>query len=405
MIIDIVHGYQPFTKDLVRPWVYDNMDDVYVPTSNAMKEGVIKRNVQVQGWTIDEWKRVRGSSRVIRNLKQAYIKGNIALGCSTYSHVLMPLLSYELNYALLYLDLEVIDSIGRPVFFFPPELAIDGDVLRMVFDNFPELIPVLPCTCLNKMDSEVVDILHKKNKFQCLLANIFLKDTLMNGTVYQNISYLPEGLSLVDAQLAMRAPVSFKRTIEALDKSDLKIIPRDWENAESRDALYGIDEGLKDIKAYLSFKDEFVLINDQVSTSKHRLSDIIPSSWEPAATGSNPYPYWTPKKNLDLRKKTVISNWLGLIAIYEQAFMRLIEGDIGNVKMHKKLIRFTSPSLISCVPWHYLSRPEWENDTGFAAEMIRKIVNPRLKYLVSRAYPGDSEFEGKIDSYCNKIIG
>lgn len=409
MIYDIIHGYQPFSKELKPGWVEKNFEEIFLPTSIAMKKGVIKRNVQLQGWTIDEWQKTKIADSVIKNLKEAYNKKNITLGCSLYSHALAPTLSEELIYALIFLDIETQKKIGKPIFFFPPELAIDKKLLKVIFENFPKLIPIIPCLSVKSSKSEIVCVNYNGINFICMAANVYLKDTLMNGTVYQNISYLPKSLSLKIAQFSMRNPEFFKETIEKLDTGGEVILARDWENGESRDALLKKDD-YKEISGFLGNKDDFKLIDELKPTKNINFEDIIASSWEPKATIENPFPYWIPNK-----MSNVIKGWLGLISIYEKAFTELTFGknkrsfEIVKNKLKKKdfrdIIKETSPALISCIPWHFLSRPEWESDTGFAIQLLEKIVKPKLMKLNNIVYNKVENFKKLllINEYSNMI--
>lgn len=409
MIYDIIHGYQPFDENLKLDWVQSNIIEVFYPTSISMAKGLIKQNVQLQGWTVDEWKKNEPlSNKVLVNLKEAYDNGNITLGCSLYNHALAPLLSEELLYTLIYIDYITINDIGKPIFFFPPELAVSDKVLKVLFENF-DLIPIIPCTCVGSKKSEIVDIMHEGKKHRCFSANIFLKDTLMNGTVYQNIDYLPKGLSLKAARLSMRDPKYLEKKLDKLDKGELHIIPRDWENAESKDALVSKDGG-KVVKGFSECRDEFMLISDVKASRVVELKDVIPASWEPVATVSNPFPYWVPEK-----KNIKADGWLGLIEIYEKTFEKAVFGGERNIKILKErledndlleLIRDTSPALISCVPWHFLSRDEWDNDCGFAVNLIEKIVKPKLVKFVEAVYPTDEHLEKliKINEFSNMIV-
>src|SRR5512135_844479 len=100
-VYDVIHGYQPFTNDLVSDWVKTNLENIFLPTSKAMKGGLIRRSVQLQGWTVDAWlsadSGISGPAKaVLGNLKDAAEEGHIDVGFSAYSHALLPLLGDEL---------------------------------------------------------------------------------------------------------------------------------------------------------------------------------------------------------------------------------------------------------------------------------------------------------------------
>ena len=53
---DLIHGYQPFDPQAFTPrWIKRNLQQNFLPTSLAMKNGSISRGIQLQGWTIDAW--------------------------------------------------------------------------------------------------------------------------------------------------------------------------------------------------------------------------------------------------------------------------------------------------------------------------------------------------------------
>lgn len=58
-IYDLIHAYQPFQDPEFNfgyeNWVFDNLQNVFLPTSVAMKKGSVKRGIQIKGWTIDSW--------------------------------------------------------------------------------------------------------------------------------------------------------------------------------------------------------------------------------------------------------------------------------------------------------------------------------------------------------------
>ena len=380
-LVDIIHGYQPFTSVLMKPWVKDNLREVFLPTSESMKRGTIKQNVQLQGWTIDMYKKNSIGRKFLENLRQAARKHNITVGCSLYNHAIMPLLTDELLLELIRIDYRTVkQSIGTPVFFFPPELAVDRRVLGILFDNFPGLVPVIPSLAVSSKESCVVNVIHRDKKHMCLAANVHLKDTLMNRTGSRKIAESP-----------MRSPANFRETLVMLDRTDVHILARDWENGESRDALTGRKE--KYVRGFYRYRKDFCLITELKAKKSISIERIVPSCWEPLSSRENPYPYWIPKTD----RTGVAKSWLALISLYEHAFSKL-----PNAEKNIDIIKETSPALLSCVPWHYFSG----GDIDFAVELMEKIVKPRLLKLIEKVYDEKEQLEKliKINELANRIV-
>ncbi|MFH1721703.1 MAG: hypothetical protein ABH950_03750 [Candidatus Altiarchaeota archaeon] len=409
-IFDVIHGYQPFARDLMSPWVKSNLDDVFLPTSAAMADGLIRRNVQLQGWTINEWLNAsptirRKAQDVLNLLFRAKESDNIELGFSAYSHAFLPLLSEELMYAQMRADREVIEEyLGPPSFFWSPEAAYNQRLLEVLSLRFPNTIAVLPTGCLNNPSSDFG--LLKTNTIsnqRVAVGSTLLKDFLMNGSVYHRPVYAPKKLDWTKAANSMREASALLHTIDCVDKNekDFHVVIRDWENGESRDALVSIGKR-KEIGAFLEMKDkiDFKLLSE-VKYVRHigDLSNCQSSCWEPLATEKNPFPYWTPKY-VRGAKRDVRESWLALINLYDEVFRKIIFGgedwrkeslnkrlsqvdEALNQKEFFKMFIETSPTLLSCLPWHCFARDEWERFPGFPIKLTERLLKPLTNKLIS----------------------
>ncbi|PJC23024.1 hypothetical protein CO059_00780, partial [candidate division WWE3 bacterium CG_4_9_14_0_2_um_filter_48_10] len=83
IVFDLTHAYQAFQPpDFIPPWVEKNLMEIFLPLSRAMQKGIIRRGLQLQGWTIEAWfaadDPIRGLAlETLTNLKEACQRGNI----------------------------------------------------------------------------------------------------------------------------------------------------------------------------------------------------------------------------------------------------------------------------------------------------------------------------------------
>jgi hypothetical protein len=399
IIYDVVHGYQPFAKDLLPDWVSSNLDRVFLPTSRAMAEGLVRRSVQLQGWTIDAWMwgppavRIKAQA-VLENLRQAAARGHIEMGFSAYSHALLPLLGDRLAYAQMRADHDTVSGfVAEPKFFWFPECALDARKLRIVYERFPGAVAVVPNIALGMKTGGFVEIGCGKVRGRAAVCNVLVKDVLMNSVVYSKPPYVPAALDWKRSTTAMRSCGDFRYVLNALDDGVEHVIVRDWENGESRDALREKD-GYADVAAMLDCHEaSYRLLSEHGSFSmRHDIGEVAPSSWEPMSSRDDPYPYWTPA-GASGWKARVVDHWLELLRLYEAGFeaaLRSLSGAEGldavdeafrNRRFHS-MFRRTSPALLSCLPWHLLARDEWEKFPDFPRHLLERVVLPHTTEML-----------------------
>ena len=423
-VCDVIHGYQPFSVHDPPEWVLANLKDIFCPTSETMKSGTIPRAIQLQGWTIDAWLKCPENIKdmalkTLLNLKEAYVRGNVEVGSSGYSHPILPLLSDMLVYAEMKVDIEnVRENIGEPTWFWFPEGATDSRCLEILHENYPEVTPLLPDKCLNLTGSRFSRIEYRDGSYgDAYFCNVVVKDVMMNAPVYDECSETEKN--------AMRNGDFFRIVMESLDPdTSCHILARDWENAESRNALVSISKTEKDVKGLLEAKNEgiykFELLKaSEPSRTLIKIEDIQPSCWEPVASRENPFPYWSPKgtnyQDLVEDKKTVVDTWLKLIKIYDETFQEIVFFKSGyrhpidmarreklecvdrafEDEKFKRIFKESCPALLSCVPWHLLSRKEWSPDPPFSLYAVETIVEPGFKELVAYYAGLDESFSLK----------
>ncbi|MBL7141525.1 hypothetical protein ISS21_00270 [Patescibacteria group bacterium] len=307
---DLIHGYQPFDPgDPVPKWIKGNLKQIFLPTSLAMKKGLIPRGVQLQGWTIDVWlaakKPIRDlAKKTFNNLKIANQKGNIEIGISAYSHPILPMLSSDLIQAQILLDKEVVEQyLGKATWFWPPEGAIDRRVLKIIHQTFPNLILLIPDKAIGRYNfSGPIKIKfpasaclagrraagRKKDFQKAIVFNTLLKDLFMNAEDYRRKpkyikrpKHLPDKLVWSQVRRIVHSPKVFLQVLEYLRsaqnsftnyeskritnkfKSDCFVLMRDWENAGSKRGLRKIkgavpEQGLppKEIGNFLKFRNQ-----------------------------------------------------------------------------------------------------------------------------------------------------
>jgi hypothetical protein len=421
IIYDAIHGYQPFSEEMKHDWVQRNLEEVFLPTSFAMRQATVKRAVQLQGCTIQEWLRDHDTrataQKVLENLKAAADAGNIEVGCSAFSHPILPLLSEESIYAQILLDRVLVEQhIGKCSWFWPPEGALDAKTMSVLALKFPELLVAIPNRCLPRIKaSTFVRVKGGKKAMDAAVFNVLVKDTLMNAASYKKKpSYMPKGIRWKYTSGFMRDADSLKKVLMSIDKNKehSHLIFRDWENAESQEALVQMMPGSKEIDAFAKLAwvhgGEFKLLSKHSKQIKNiSIKDIKPGSWEPTATAKDPYPYWTPAKP-DKKNKQLFDGWLKIYSIYDEAFRQMVRRATGN--SHRKMslgqrldateqalqnpaIRDaymqTSMALISCVPWHIMANKKWEHDAGFTYRAMHRLVKVKMHHFLNFCHEHD----------------
>ncbi len=374
---DLVHGYQPFSPpNFIPDWVERNLQRCFVPTSKAMRRSLVKRGIQIQGKTIEDWLKCdesikRLATEVVENLSQAAQKNQIEIGASTYVHAILPLLSEKLIAVLIKEDFERVETyLGKPVWFWPPEGAVDQKVIRVLHQTFPNTILALPDRCLDKQNfSDFIKIKFEDGSTQkTLVFNTVLKDVMMNAEHYpQKPSYVPEAVDWSVAQKMVYSGESFREILTALG-GETHILMRDWENKGSVDGLTDVGENAKELKGLLELEEVDFRLPSEVDwnqATEISITDIKPGSWEPDATPEEPYPYWSPA-DTDLE---VIKRWQEFINLYCQKF------EAGKLPLE------SSVAIESGLSWHILARKEWGGDPGCVLRFEQEVVLPELKKI------------------------
>jgi hypothetical protein len=412
-VYDVIHGYQPFTNDLISDWVHTNLDTVFTSTSRAMAAGVVRRSVQLQGWTLDAWLNApreigEKAQEVISDLRAAAEHNHIEFGFSAYGHALLPLLSDELAYAQMCADYETVKThLGEPKFFWYPECAVDSAKLRVLYDRFPGIIAVIPNKAVGLWSSGFAKVRFGGAVGKAAFCNVLVKDVVMNSVVYEKPDYVPRALDWDKSRDSMKDSEAFKYVLHTLDDDVEHVLVRDWENGESREALRDTG-GMADVGAMLDSSDiRYRLLSEQGQyTLQVDVGEVRPSCWEPTSTDGNPYPYWTPSGVRGWRR-TVVDCWLKIIAIYETGFKAAVESEVGGfgcdevdeaLGNHKFMTMFkeTCPCLLSCLPWHLLAREEWERFPDFPGKLLEKIVLPETTKLLE--YAGCGRYVKMLDT-------
>lgn len=378
-IFDLAHAYQPFQPpNFIPPWVEKNLVEIFLPLSRAMREGIIQRGLQLQGWTIEAWLAAPGSIRklaleVLENLKEAARKGNIELGVSGYSHPILPLLSEEIVKRQIEEDLTVVERhLGEPTWFWFPEGAADERSLAALHEVAPDLIAVIPDGCLGKEQfSGFVRIEFEDGSYQrVIVCNTLLKDIFMNAEDYKDKpEYAPKELDWEAALQAIHSGKDFEKLLKEINASEDAVLARDLENAGSKYGLVELEEGVKEVKGLKEAKLDFALSSqiDWEKTPMVKIGEINASSWEPYARESDPYPYWVlahPPQALE----RVIKAW----GVFIEAFNRSYRPDFPKESL---------TTLASDVPWHFLGREEWHPNPRHSAEFTEKAILPIVEEL------------------------
>lgn len=397
VIFDLVHAYQPFhPPDFVPSWVEANLREIFIPLSKAAKKGLVKRGVQLQGWTIDAWlaspEPVKSLAKeFLANLSAAARAGHISLGASAYSHPILPLLKNDqLVLDQIRADVEVVEEhLGKPTWFFYPEASVDKRTLTLIKKDFPQLITALPDRALGKQRfSGLVKIKHGDGSFQkSAVFNSVFKDLFMNAPKYKKRSDLaPDELDWQKAIEAADSGDSFSHLINTLNKQDTVILARDWENYSFKYGFAEYGEGAVEVKALYELRESFELLDkvDWEGVSEILLAEIQASSWdERRSIPSDPYPAWAPTRGgwtwrkLDRATQKIVSSWLAFLDEFDKAY----EPD------------FPKESLIvlaSDVPWHFINYASWWrakskkeawSNPGHSFELTQKAILPIVKNL------------------------
>ena len=403
IVYDLVHGYQPFNPPKFVPeWVEYNINRVFLPNSIAMKNASVKRGVQLQGWTVDNFLKAPDSikllgEKVINNLKQAYISGNIEIGASGYSHALLPLFNKEVIQLQIIFDMDTLSKhVGIPTWFWFPEGAVDQRTLNILFDLYPDLIVAIPDTSLFKSNySEFIKIKHPgKGEQKAVVFNSLLKDTMMNAYYYPTTPlYVPNSVNWSSAQNMVHNGSDFKRVLQQLG-GDVHVLARDWENKGSADGLSEYEQGGTEIKGLLELDADIKLLSsiDWDKSKTINISEIKDASWECDAPRDDPYLYWKPNKTGEVWKNASNENrewvlkWEAMIEDYNNKFSTVVSnnGGVKNILKDERLttsIKNSFSALMSCVPWHFLAKDTFDPNPSFSKEAWEKIVIPSIKIL------------------------
>ena len=432
IIYDLIHGYQPFMPQIAIPkWVKRNLKNFFLPTSLAMRKGIIQRGVQLQGWTIKSWLASKNNSKIIsqlakktlNNLKIATRKRYIEVGTSAYSHPILPMLSDDLIRAQIILDRKIVEKyIGKPTWFWPPEGAISQKVLKIVHEIYPDLILLIPDKSipleagrlLTGQGGPIKINFSTKNKpdiQKAIVFSTFLKDLFMNAEDYRHKpkyvnrpKHLPKDLIWARVRRLVHSPRIFLEVLKYLSKDNLNsqssfVLMRDWENAGSKKGLRNYKIGadkVKEIGDFLKLKNQIDFrLPTQFNWKKANIfpiSKIISASWDIDSNPQDPFPWWVPNKygkiwrhRKPFRRKRIIE-WQQLVKEYDQFFQQKIKILGGfkkalNNKKFENLLEETLPVVHSCVGWHYLAKRAWKPDYQYSQNAIKEIVLPGIERL------------------------
>lgn len=404
LIFDLIHAYQPYDPDaLTFDWVRTNLEEVILPTSVAMRNHAsTRRGIQIKGWTIDNWLRSddqikKLATESLENLRLSVIEKNIEVGISGYSHPILPLLHNDLLIAQIDLDYESVrEHLGTPTWFWPPEGAISTSVLETVYAEYPDLIVVIPDRALRETNySGVINIKHAENKFQkALVCNSLLKDLVMNAHDYkEKPGYLPENAEWERVRELHVSSDKFQHAIDSLG-GDIHIIARDWENKGSREGLRSMEKGGMDLKSLLEIDAQFLTPSeaDWKNAQVIDLEHIKNASWEVDAPHEDPFMYWWPDNQgahwgtLNPEQRMWALKWQNFLNEFNDNFSEWSKkkGGIKNIladRKQREIIKSLMPALMSCIPWHFLSKQMWEPSPEFSKVAWEKIVVPRSERL------------------------
>jgi hypothetical protein len=411
-IFDLIHGYQPFQDPVFNfsydPWVKNNLEKVFYPTSVAMKNGSVKRGINIKGWTIDSWlsssddvKKL--AKKIIRNLREAMNNRYVEVGFSGYAHPILPLLNKELIIAQIVIDHEITkDTFGEPTWFWPPEGAVSGELLSTLYDFYPEVIVVIPDVSLGLRNYSGVHTVahHKKSSslpgFQkVLVCNSLLKDVVMNSVCYPTNPHYELDMEWSHVKQMYFDHEKFNTMLNKLG-GNIHVIARDWENMGSVEGLSSHENGGFEIKAFLKHAGDFKLPSEANWSNADvlKIEHINFGSWEVDAHVDDPFIYWWPSEyhshwqTLNDEQKKWAKRWQGFIKEFNEDFKVWSDkhGGIKNLlnnETSKQHVKDLLPGLMSCIPWHFLAKQLWEPSPEFSKEAWEKIVLPSREKLKS----------------------
>lgn len=375
IVFDLTHAYQPLfhPPDFVPSLVEKNLTEIYLPLSRAMRKGLVRRGLQLQGWTVEAWLAADDpigglALETITNLKEACQRRNIEIGASGYSHPILPLLDDEVIKRQVEEDLAVVEKyLGKPTWFWFPEGAVDQRSLTIVHKVALDLAVVIPDGALGKRQfSGFVRIQFADGSIQrAIVCNTLLKDIFMNAEDYQTKPpYAPEDLDWDVALQATHSGKDFVKLLKSLSLSEEAVLVRDLENAGSKYGLAEFGEGVKEVKGLAEAKLGLSLPSevDWEAVPLVAIDEVKASSWEPAAKEDDPYPYWAPTHPPQLIQG-IIEAWGEFVGVFNRLY-----------RPH-----FSKESLItlaSDVPWHFLGKKEWHPDPQHSAEFTKKVILP-----------------------------
>lgn len=365
-IFDLTHAYQPFQPpDFIPPWVEKNLVEIFLPLSRAMKEGVIRRGLQLQGWTIEAFlespEPIRSlAEEFLGNLRKAHGAGHIQLGFSGYSHPILPLLSDNVLVRSIKEDYVVVRKyLGEPTWFWFPEGCCDKRSLKLLFREFPDVFAVIPDGCVGR--SNFSGFFKLQEGGRVVVFNAVLKDIFLNAFLYKGLQpFAPQNLSWKDAENMMIDSKALLRALPCFTEDGFVVLARDLEQYSRKHGFIEFEEGFKEQKAFYEGKEaiDFALVESVNFTGTLSLEDVKSSSWEPLATKRDPYPYWK------------LPSWVEFV----NAFCGAYNED------------FSKESLVvlaSDIPWHLSARKEWGPYPPHAYDFTSKVIVPIAKRIGS----------------------
>jgi hypothetical protein len=406
-LLDLAHAYQAFQPpNFVPSLIEENLRKIFLPLSRAMREGLVRRGLQLQGWTIDAWLSAEDPIRelaieVLDNLKEAAQSGNIEVGASAYSHPIVPLLDDQIIRRQVKEDLEAVrEYLGEPTWFWFPEAAVGGRSLSILHELAPNLVAVIPDgafqpeVCFQGASASGGDPpqVEGKERFsgfvrvgfedgssqRVIVGNTLLKDLFMNSEDYQvKPGYAPKGLDWETALRATHSGKAFRALLEGVYPEPVEgaVLMRDLENAGSKYGLAAVgNEGAgavsKEVKGLMEVDKVRFLLPSQIDweeTSLVDISNVKASCWEPIAKPDDPYPYWAPvfpPKEL----KQVVSTWRQLVEAFNNAYRP-------DLPKESLLV------VASDVPWHFLGREEWDRRPRDSTKFTKKVILPIVRKI------------------------
>jgi len=215
------------------------LTEIYYPVSMALKYGLDKCAMHLQGCTIDLYsKRPEFQSKDMKELVSEF-HYNLRKA-SDKNLTILPLLSDPLKYTMIKLDIETIRSniCVEPTWFWPPEGAIDEATLKILAYKFPELTIVVPDSCFEESFTDsVVEIELDGKNIKCFVYNRIQTDRVMNAYLEKR----PVIIHDRDVRRLMWEPDLFVHSL----KKGLNVIATDLENKAMKESLLDIGNGAK----------------------------------------------------------------------------------------------------------------------------------------------------------------